>query len=201
MRHIPGVSPKTIAAILAAALCSLVLLQAGVAARGVTAETVLHVEPVEQQVAVGQEVSVDLYITDVVGLYGADVRLTFDPLLLAVVDANPALPDVQVTLGPLLTSSDYFAVRNGADNGAGTIWVALAQMNPSPAVTGSGVFLSIKFQALAEGASIVHVSSIQLADRNGSRIPAATQDGAITVTSELILQHNIWLPVIVTSLQ
>jgi hypothetical protein len=192
------VSARRIVPVVLAALC-IMALGASARAQGVTADTVVRIDPAEQDVSVGQEVTVDVYVADVVGLYGADVRLSFDPTLLAVNDANPGLPGVQVALGPLLTRSQYFAIRNEADNGAGTIWVALTQLNPAPPVNGSDVVMKVTFHALAEGAGTLHVSGVELADRNGSAIPAATQDGAITVTPAAGLQYSIWLPVVVQS--
>jgi hypothetical protein len=189
-----GVSAKRIVPGMAAVLCTLVLLGASVHAQSITAETVARIDPAEEIVSVGQEITVDVYIADVSGLYGADIILSFNPLLLAVTDANPGLPGVQAALGPLLTHSQYFAIRNEADNSVGTVWVALTQLNPAPPVTGSGVFMRVTFHALAEGASALHFASTVLADRNGTEITASTQDGAITVTPASSLPFSVWLP-------
>jgi uncharacterized repeat protein (TIGR01451 family) len=123
---------------------------------------------------------VDIRIENVNGLYGADVRLTFDPALLAVQDANPGQAGVQIELGPLLTSGTYFVVINAADNVSGTIRLALTQLNPALPITGSGVLARVIFQPVGPiGASPIHFTQVQLASRTGNSIPATTQDGAI----------------------
>jgi len=127
-------------------------------------------------------VPVDIMIENVNGLYGADVRLTFDPALLAVQDANPGQAGIQIGLGPLLTSGTYFVVINAADNVSGTIRLALTQLNPTEPVTGSGVLAHITFKPVGPtGVSSIHFTQVELASRTGNPIPATTQDGTIAI--------------------
>ncbi len=141
-------------------------------------------------------VPVDIRIENVNGLYGADVRLTFDPALLAVQDADPGKAGVQIALGPLLTSGTPFVVINAADNVSGTIWLALTQLNPTLPVTGSGVLARITFKPVGPaGVSPIHFTQVELANRNGIAIPATTQDGTLNIQSGTPRKY-IYLPLI-----
>ena len=109
-------------------------------------------------------VTVSVMINDVVGLYGADVRLAFDPNLLEVVDANGAQSGIQSTPGGFLTGS-LFTVFNTADNALGTIRYAATQISPTLAITGTGALLNIMFRAKVSGTSNITFTATQLADR------------------------------------
>ena len=127
-------------------------------------------------------VPVDIMIENVNGLYGADVRLTFDPSLLAVQDADPGKTGIQIGLGPLLASGTYFVVINAADNVSGTIRLALTELNPTLPVTGSGVLAHVVFRPVGPiGVSSIHFMQAQLATRTGSSIPVTMQDGIIDI--------------------
>jgi hypothetical protein len=129
-------------------------------------------------------VPVNIVVENVNGLYGSDVKLAFDPALLAVQDADPNLAGIQIELGPLLTSSSYFVVINTVDNLSGTARLAITQLNPTLPVTGSGVLASITFTPTgATGASLIHLTQVQLANRDGDIIPATTQDGSVNFDS------------------
>lgn len=120
--------------------------------------------------------TLDLYIriNDVTGLYGADVRLAFDPTVLEVT----ALQE----LGDFLKPPFYIALKQ-VDNSAGTVWLALTQLNPTPPVSGSGDFARVTFRAKGEtAASPVEISYSKLADINGMEIPATAVDGSLSTT-------------------
>jgi hypothetical protein len=111
---------------------SLALLLAVVSAgRGAALQTTLSLDPEQGAYHPGDRFTVDVYLADVVDLYGADVQLAFDPALFAVVDANPAIPGVQITARSDLLWPDL-AIKREADNSAGTIWYAVTQLNPRP---------------------------------------------------------------------
>ncbi len=147
------------------------------------ADALVRIDPVVvNTTTTAISVPVDIRIENVNGLYGADVRLTFDPALLAVQDADPGKTGIQIGLGPLLTSGTYFVVINAADNVSGTIRLALTQLNPTLPITGSGVLARVVFKPVGPtGVSSIHFTQVQLASRTGSAIPATTQDGTINI--------------------
>ena len=144
-------------------------------------EIKVRLDPLTSEVQVGDTISVDIVIEDVADLYGLDVRLSFDPALLEVQDADPGTAGVQIQKGTF--PAPDFVVKNEADNGAGTIWYAVSQLgdiHPDP-VSGSGVAASVTFKGLASGMSSVAFTYQKIVNRNGDEIPATTQDGQITV--------------------
>lgn len=142
-------------------------------------ETRVRLDPLASEVQVGETINVDIVIEDVADLYGVDVRLSFDPALLEVQDADPATAGVQIQKGTF--PAPDFVVRNEADNGAGTVWYAASQQNPTAPISGSGIAASITFKGLTMGASSVAFTYQKIVKRDGERIPAGTQDGQIVV--------------------
>ena len=64
---------------------------------------IVRPDPLVAVVPVGGQVVVNLYVENVQNLYGADIRISFDPAILEVVDADPSVAGVQVQ--PLSRSS------------------------------------------------------------------------------------------------
>lgn len=118
---------------------------------------------------------VTVRINDVVGLYGADVRLAFNPAVLEVVSITE--------LNGLLQSPYYIALKQ-YDNTAGTVWFAWTQLNPTPPASGSGDFARITFRAkTAQVNSAVTIPYNKLSDINGSEIPATPVNGSLTTVA------------------
>jgi len=169
--------------LIAIALLGAILLVSLPASRGFAQGTMILVQPSASEVDVDDTVTVDVQIENVTDLYGVDFRLSFDPTLLEVQDAdgNPA-NGVQIQGGSF--PAPNFVVKNEADNSAGTIWYAVSQMNPTEPISGTGVAASVTFQGLADGVSSVAFTYQKIVEKNGDQISATTQDGQITVTSE-----------------
>lgn len=155
-----------------------------------TAGTVVKVVPARGSFGEGAQIQVEIRIVDVQDLYGADVKLAFDPALLQVVDADANTPGVQVTPRSDLLSPD-FVIKNEADNQAGTVWYAVTQLNPSPPVSGTGALFSLVFSVVGSGTADVTLEQ-QLATRTGEIIPAEGR-GA---TYELVESTVIYLPIV-----
>jgi len=101
-------------------------------------------------------VPVDITVSDVNNLYGAEVHLSFDPTKLEVVDATRAVTDVIIP-GPFPDPGEgqRLITQNYADNTAGTIDYAMTLLHPAPAAFGEGVLVRILFHVKEPGASIV----------------------------------------------
>lgn len=130
------------------------------------------------QVAIGDRVEVVVIVESVEGLYGAEVYLAFDPALLAVMDADADAEGVQMAPGDLLAPD--IVVLNAADNSAGTIGYAVAQMHPHEPVDGDGALLHVAFEALASGEAEVTIQNALFASVDGEAIEAAVQ-GFVTI--------------------
>jgi Cohesin domain len=138
-------------------------------------------------------VDVDLYIQNVADLYGADLRLSFDPAKAQVVDAEPGASGVQILSLNSFLSSDW-PVKKDADNAAGTIWYALTQLRPTPPASGSGSVARVTFRRAAYGTFPLHFVTYELAQRDGILIPATAQDCAITFKPPSVLHHIVLAP-------
>ena len=125
----------------------------------------------------GDEVKVGVNVSGVQDLYGADVRLQFDPSRLEVVDANPGVPGVQIEVGKFLdpSSGKGFVAQNSADNGAGRISYAVTLLSPAPPAKDAGTLATITFKAKQSGS--VNVGFMSTILTNSKTEP-------ITVTSK-----------------
>ncbi|MGD2159385.1 MAG: cohesin domain-containing protein, partial [Anaerolineales bacterium] len=133
--------------------------------------TTLSIDPTPAEVAVGNQVTVDMVVTEAVDLYGASIALTFDPTIVQV-DGTSITPGT-------CPQAD-FVVQNTVDNVAGTISYDVTSLAPTTPCNGTGVIASITFNKIATGTSSVHFNTWLLADTNGVEIPTSTTDGEIT---------------------
>jgi hypothetical protein len=154
------------------------------------AETVVRISPAASTVDPGEVFTVEIWVDDVLDLYGADIQLAFNPAIFEVVDANPSLAGVQITV-----RYDFlqpaFILRQEADNQAGTIWFAGAQLNPAEPVSGSGVLFEFQLRAKTPGGTALIFTNHQLSAYGGDPIPHEVQEAWFRVAGE-----DIYLPLI-----
>jgi len=125
-----------------------------------------------------ETVQVQVWINTVSDLYGADVRLSFDPSVLEVVDYNPGTPGViELEPGGFL-QPPLWTILNSADNVAGTNPVRGVPVEPHPPVNGSGVLFIVRFRART-GATLSPLlfTYTRLSNRDGEEILASSIDG------------------------
>lgn len=160
---------------LALLLTNLLLPQPGQA----TVATVVALAAPPEQVTVGDPVTLSVNIAEVKNLYGIEIHLRFDAERLQVL---PAADGKAATPGALM-GHDFVAL-NAADNAAGTLDYAAAQMNPRAPANGSGALLTIRFKALAAGNAAVNFTSVILSDINGVPLMATTANIVIAVIGD-----------------
>lgn len=174
---------------LAALLCGLPpASRAASAAPAVTA--LVSVQPPTATFAAGETLTVEVWVENVLDLYGADIQLQFDPLAFQVLDANPSLPGIQIRLRTDLLQPG-FVIKREADNLAGTIWYANTQVNPDPPASGSGALFEFDLIALRNGETPLAVTSAQLSDINATPISASWQGALYSLQG-----YRIYLPFI-----
>lgn len=161
--------------------------------------TTIVISPASSNIALTFVGSVDVVINDYndpnpvgpngQGLYGADIRLSFDRTKVTVQDDNPFQSGVQVFPGPLLASGTFLNLINSADNTAGTIQFVITQLAPTspqvcptPPTACTGVLFTIHFIGNALGSSPVHFTYEKLSNPNGLEIFGSTTDGVVNVT-------------------
>lgn len=145
-------------------------------------EALVRLEPVELLVGEGTTAAVEVWVEDVEELYGLDIRLSFDPSVVEVVDADEGTDGLQIQPGELLNLD--FVLRNTADNEAGSAWFALTQVNPSEAASGEGIAFSVTFRGKEAGtSSSISITYAKLVEPTGAEIAAATKDGEVSVVA------------------
>lgn len=155
-----------------AVVLALALLMTGAQAPAASAAgTVILVN--NAATGVGQEITVPVYISDVTDLYGADVRLTYDPTILT---------GVRVDHGYFLQPG--FVVRQGFYGAPACdpmcARYALTQLNPTPPASGDGVLMYVTFRALRPGTTSLTLFA-ELATRDGELIPHRATGGVAAV--------------------
>jgi hypothetical protein len=114
-----------------------------------------------------------------------EAHLSFDPEIVEVIDVEANAADIQIANGDLLNAD--FVAQNMADNAAGTIDYAIAQLGDTPAA-GSGALAVIHFRGKQTGVSPIAFRSVPaapsgaiLVNRNGEEIVADLESGSIEV--------------------
>jgi hypothetical protein len=139
-------------------------------------------DPPLLDVGAGQVEQVNVIVENAQDAYGIDVRASFDPAAIEIMDDDPDQSDVQMTPGEFIKPD--FLVRNIANNAEGTLQYVATQVNPTPPASGSGVVLSIRVRGKAQGASSAFtVSFVEIADRRGVKMPVEGGEGAIQVVA------------------
>ena len=141
--------------------------------------TIVRCNPAVVTGSLRSGVSVEIYVENVADLYGADVRLSYDPASVQVKDADPAADGVQIEVLSGFLKPD-FVVRKTADNTAGTIWYAATQVNPTLPVSGSGALARVTLLPQMAGTFTMPFTYQKLVLRTGAQIPATAQDCVIT---------------------
>lgn len=153
---------------------------AALASANTPTTAVTRCEPLFVAGSAGSPLNVDLYVAHVANLYGADIKYTFDPSIVQVVDADPFMPGVQIQpLGGFL--SPDLVIRRDANNTTGLIQYAVTQLNPSQPVTGSGALARVSFQPVAEGRFVMPDNGSLLAAYGGSAIPGIVLPCIVTI--------------------
>lgn len=157
-----------------------VVITPGVVVAGPDATTV-SLTPSTPSVDGCDLVEVQIWVNDVTNFYAIDVRLTFDPDVIEVVDASPG-GDVNLRPENSWFQAGY-TVRNTVNNFTGTIWYAATQQNPTPALTGSGPIATILIKARSTGSSTLDFTYSKLSDPVGLEISATTTSGTVSAGS------------------
>ena len=135
------------------------------------------VKPPDGNLIVRREYLIEVWVEDIVDLYGADVRLSFNPTMFTVLDSDPILPGIQIQpVGDFLAPD--FLVKNSADNTSGTIWYVVSQagdIHPNP-VDGSGVLFRFVLRVIGDGNGELDITYSKLSNKNGEEIPSLSSD-------------------------
>jgi len=145
----------------------------------------VRVSPAEVELTVGETAQVEILIEDVQDLWGGDVRVSFDPAIVEVVDADAGTSGVQIEPGDFPRPD--FVVVNKVDNlpepeGGYGAWYAITQTDEPPQ-NGGGTMYRITLRGKAVGTSPLHIAYALLSTRDAEPIPVTLFDGSVTVTN------------------
>lgn len=144
-------------------------------------DAILRGEPAVLEIAVGESAGLNIVLADARDVYALDVRATYDPQVVEVVDADPGQDDIQLVPGTFLRPD--FVARNGADNTAGALRYAITQVNPTAPASGAGVVFTVQFRGKTVGEMALAISPVELADRQGRSLPVTAQSVTIRVVA------------------
>lgn len=146
---------------------------------------------------------VEIWAKDITGLYGIDVKVTFDPAVLQVVDADPATTGIQITPLSGFLKPD-FVVKKIACNSAGPtdpdcataglVWYAATQTSPTAPASGSGALAAVDFVGVAEGLSTLQIVYSEPVDSHGNLIPATTTNAQLAANPPVAPAVTVSLP-------
>jgi hypothetical protein len=146
-------------------------------------QPVIQVAPADLQLASGRNGANQIQIEAADGLYSLDLRLTFDPETVTVIDADPEQGGVQVGLGPLFQGQDFALAHNRVNNNIGLIELAVSLRQPAPPISGNGGLVTINWQALRPGVVALSLET-SLADADGAAIGHQVTGGQVTVSEQ-----------------
>ena len=147
-------------------------LAVGVAALPMTAATI-SVVPSSATATVGDTITADINISDVLDLYAFQFDVSFAP---GVLSANTP------TDGLFLNSGGFFS--GFTDNAAGTItFIADSLVGLMPGISGAGTLARIQFTAVGPGTSPITIGNPVLLDSNLFDIAAITNGSTVTVSA------------------
>ena len=174
------------------ALAALIfVLPAAASRQSVQETTVTWLDGPSGEIVAGQEITVSVRISDVVGLYGIEFTLNFTPTHLQVIDADLGTPDVQIA--PAECPQTDFLVQNVVSNAAGTIEYAVTQLNPTPPFSGDCTVAHIRFTAQQAIPTTVTFAELTLSNKDFGQIPSE----AIGIKIGESGKRYVYLPIII----
>ena len=137
------------------------------AAAAADSGTRVSLEPSTTAAYVGDTVNVNIRISDVSDLYGAEVHIRFDPARLQALDDDETQPGVQILPGSLfpIKSDPSYVAQNQVDNLAGTVDFAMTLLAPELSVSGSGTLATVRFAAKMQGTAQLSWISVRSEER------------------------------------
>jgi general secretion pathway protein D len=122
--------------------------------------------PAQVQTQVGGTVRLDFVVNNAADLFSMPLTFNYDPKVVSLTD---------VIRGPVLGSDgNQPYLGKNVQNESGTASVSLARMFGRPGVPGNGTLLTLVFQAVNTGSSIVTLPQVGLRNSKGDLIPLAS---------------------------
>jgi hypothetical protein len=140
--------------------------------------------------APGENVTVDLNITDVTNLYGYEIMIWYSNSILNATSAVRPPGHFMEPTDPAKQFIPKWEIKNNYNATHGRIWLGFTLLAPEAPKSGSGILARITFQGLSIGTTQIKILypgyqyPAKLADNTGAPIPNTAQDGEIIVIPE-----------------
>jgi hypothetical protein len=134
-----------------------------------SSNTKVEVKPASTNALLGNIITINITVSNVQNLYGVDVSLFWDPLVLTIQNVNLRLGAESYADGVLheTASAEIFVQNNIIDQENGEYHLVATSVAPAPSFSGSGTIASITFNVTDVGHSDLILTS-ELADYNPS---------------------------------
>ncbi len=133
----------------------------------------LSFDPVSPQVVAGQQVSVNVVISNVNQLFGVPLRIGWDPKILRL---------VEITRGPFLQGAeqDLIFSRN-IRNEVGQAAVNISRFPGTGGMDGGGVLVTLQFEGVETGSSNIRVTPTGARDATTQPVPLGPAQTVVNV--------------------
>lgn len=136
----------------------------------------LYLSPSNVSLEVGGTTSVQVWADGVGGVNSLSLEVSFDPLQVQVVDADPATEGIQAAPGDLMG-----LVLENRVEGNRLIYHAVVQ--PDTATKDAGILVSLPLRAVAPGTTVLRMEQVAAQDGAGNPVSVTPlADGTITIT-------------------
>ena len=129
------------------------------------AQTSLTFVPSSEVLGIGEELLVTIQVNNVADLYGADLRIAFNPAVIQVIEYSPG-----VAFQPGAMPKPEFVLKNEMNNGSGLAQYIVTQLSTAPQ-TGSGTVARLRVVGVGTGNTTLQFVNHQLANAEGVAIP------------------------------
>ncbi len=141
-------------------------------------ETIVRCRLERTEILVGEQTTLYIEVLNVSNLYGYQLDLYFDHDVVQL--SGVQQEDVEgMVLGDFL--SPDFVVNNEIDNAFGVVYLALTQIAPKPARSGSGELARATVKATDSGTSEFSLERVILADVEGNAIDRRIQECVLNI--------------------
>jgi hypothetical protein len=121
--------------------------------------------------AVNEAIEVQVIVSGVENLYGAECHLRFDPALIKIQDADDSKAGVQISPGTAFPRGASFVALNVADEQQGKMDFAATLINPAAPLSGQVMLASFIIIGKQEGSVALEFEQVLMADRHGNALP------------------------------
>ena len=134
--------------------------------------------PTVEDLPPSQTFTINVTIANVTGLYGLDVRLSWNPAILDYVSHQAKIPVETHSDGVLYNT--VLLIKDTVDPVAGTYWVAASSLAPAPSFNGTGAVFEMTFHVNTTGQTPIEIYSSALSDKGARAITHDVQHGFFT---------------------